>query len=117
MLLYVIGLRQIDGMWQMNCFMATYYMFILFRDESARLREQQDREYREAQEADRLEHIRREKERLRHEAEEEERKQQEELQRAVELSAQLSREDKTRKLRTYFEEHPEPAEGLEVAAI
>lgn len=91
---------------------------INFREESVRLRETQDREYRESQEADRLEQLRREDESRQREIELEEQRVAEEERQAIELSQKLSRDDKTRKLRTYFEQHPEPeASVAEVATI
>jgi hypothetical protein len=91
---------------------------LLRREESVRLRETQDREYRESQEADRLEQLRRAEEvRLREEELEEQRLAAEERE-AIELSQRLSRDDKTRKLRAYFEQHPEPEASIaEVATI
>ena len=90
----------------------------MLREESNRLREQQDREYREAQEADRLEAIRRQEEAAAAAAAEEQRQQEEELRAAMELSQRLSREDKIRKIRTRMEtEHAEPANSPEVATI
>lgn len=90
----------------------------MIREESNRLREQQDREYREAQEADRREAIRRQEEEAAAAAAEAQRQQEEELRAAMELSQRLSREDKMRKLRARMEnEHREPDNGAEVATI
>jgi len=81
----------------------------LIRDEAARLRAQQDREYQESQEADRLERERQKELQLKKAAEEEEKQQQEELAAAIAMSRQLSFLDRVRKLRAEFESQPEPS--------
>jgi membrane protein involved in colicin uptake len=87
------------------------------REEATRLREQQDREYREAMEADRLAQIRQREEAAAREKAEEEARQAAELAAAVEMSKQLTREDTLRKLRATFSAHPEPEAGSNVAAV
>lgn len=76
-----------------------------------RLREQQDREYRESQEADRQEQLRREEERRQREEAEDAQRQAEEEREAIELSNRLTKEARVGRLRAYFAAHPEPAEG------
>lgn len=94
-------------------------VLLLCREEAARLREQQDREYREAAEADRLAAIRQREEAAARAAAEEEARQAAELAAAVELSQRLSREDTLRKLRASFESNPEPpaAGNTDVATV
>jgi membrane protein involved in colicin uptake len=87
------------------------------REEATRLREQQDREYREAMEADRLAQNRQREEAAAREKAEEEARQAAELAAAVEMSKQLTREDTLRKLRATFSAHPEPEAGANVAAV
>lgn len=87
------------------------------RTEAQLLREEQDREYRESQEQDRLAAERQAAELREREAREEEERQQAELEAAMELSRRLTREDTVRKLKKYFEEHPEPAASDNVSAV
>jgi hypothetical protein len=85
------------------------------RDESARLRAQQDAEYLESQLADRAESERREREERERQEEEERRIQEEELQAAMAMSTKLSAQDRVRRRKNNLP--PEPAEGLVAATI
>jgi hypothetical protein len=92
-------------------------LLTLCRSESTRLREQQDREYRESIEAERLEIERQRAEEESRVAAEEEKRQQEELAAAVALSKKLSREDEIRKLKASFAAAPEPENGPDVSTL
>lgn len=87
------------------------------RDESSRLREQQNREYQEAVEAERREAERRRQEEEEKVAAEEKRRAEEEEAAAIALSIKLSREDTIRKLRVSFNNEAEPKPASDVATI
>lgn len=85
------------------------------RQESSRLREQQDREYQEAEAANRRESQRRREEEERKEREAEEAREREELQAALDLSERLTRESVVSKKRMSLP--AEPAAGPDVATV
>lgn len=91
--------------------------YLLFRSEAVRLREQQDREYRESIEAEMREIQRKEEEERKKIEEEEARKQQEELEAAIELSKKLSRESTIKRLKDAFALNPEPDNGSDIATV
>ena len=89
----------------------------VIREDSIRLREQQDREYLDSAETDRQIENRRRQE-LEEQAQQEEKKQQEEeLARAVEMSKELTYADTIRKKREYLQANPEPEQGPDVATV
>ncbi len=92
-------------------------IFANYSREAQRLREEQDREYRESMELERREQERREREERERIEAEEKKKQEEELAAAVELSKKLSREDAIRKLKVAFNSIPEPDKVPDAATI
>jgi FAS-associated factor 2 len=79
------------------------------REESAMLREQQDREYRESAEADRRERLRREEEQAARAREAEEARQRREQEEAAAQSERNARELHIKKIRESLLEEPQPA--------
>jgi FAS-associated factor 2 len=87
------------------------------RDESSRLREQQNREYQEAVESERQEAVRRRQQEEERIAAEEKKRAEEEEAAAIALSQKLFREDAIRKIRTAFADEAEPKGSPDVATI
>jgi hypothetical protein len=89
---------------------ATIYNQLHYQSiDSSRLRDEQDREYREAEEADRRAREQRELDEMARARQQEEERQQKELDEAMELSRQLSKEDRLQRKRSSLGQ--EPASG------
>ena len=87
----------------------------LYREETINLRAEQDRDYREAEEADRRERQRREQEREAQQRAEHEAKQLEEEKEAIELSNKLHYESIIKRKQAQIK--PEPAQSPDAATI
>ncbi|CAM9247511.1 unnamed protein product, partial [Ectocarpus fasciculatus] len=85
------------------------------RDESASLRNEQDREYIEAQEQDRLQLAKKEQEKREREEEEEAERQKADLEDAIKISRELDKQNRYEKISTLV--RPEPASGPDAALI
>ena len=87
----------------------------LYSDEAIRLREEQDREYKEAEEKDRQERLRKEKEEEEKLIKEAEKQQTQELNECLELSKKLTRDAQLANKRALVT--PEPADSSDTATV